>query len=239
MSATSVESNDQDDGSRREPAGVPRRYAHIRYGDPDSSGRYREASALVGTLEYIAEHYTSPHALPYMFELFGGQNVVTMKDGRLSVTSGNGLFEVCDLEHVTQTIPGIAVVLAIDEYEFSTEEMKKIEQGTYAKEDEHLWDAHEILKEKQIGEMGVVALVRGPIPYCEDLVRAFLKDNGLLGTSSDKSIKYTLTLLGDDSEVFEQSLVADDAVCLVHNIGDDPLLPSEEYWVPVGEWQAA
>ena len=44
-----------------------------------------------------------------------------LKDKQLSITSGNGLFEVFDLKQVTQAIPELTVVYAIDEYEFSAE----------------------------------------------------------------------------------------------------------------------
>ena len=112
----------------------PVKYAHTVYEEPDNIGRYHQAYAWVGTLEQIAERHAAASTLPYQFEFFGGQDVVTLEDKQLSITSGNGLFEVFDLEQVTQAIPGLTVVYAIDEYEFSTEEQKKIRERTYTLE---------------------------------------------------------------------------------------------------------
>ena len=95
----------------------PVKYAHTVYEEPDNLGRYHQAYAWVGTLEQIAERHAAASTLPYQFELFGGQDVVTLEDKQLSITSGNGLFEVFDLEQVTQAIPGLTVVYAIDECE--------------------------------------------------------------------------------------------------------------------------
>lgn len=212
------------------------RYAHIRYEEPDTSGRYIETFAWVGTLEQITERVSA--TLPYQLELFGGGDVVTFSNGRLSVMSSSGYVEVFDLEKVTQVISDVEVVYAIDAFDFSAEELHKIQKNAYTQDDKHLWDAHEALENKQAGDLGVVALLRGPIPYREDLVRAFLEDKGLLGANSDQSVKYTLTRLEDNGRVFDPDLVADDAVCRVHDIDNKPLLPSEDYWVPAGEWRA-
>lgn len=239
MATTRAELNDRKDGEQQEPVeGAPQRYTHIWYKNPDSSGRYHEASAWVGTLEQIVEHHRHGTMLPYQYELFGGQDVVTLEDGKLSIISGNGLFEVFDLGFVTQAIPGLTVVHAVDEFDFRVAEMEKIRQGTYTREDERLWNAHEALKEEETGELGVVALVRGPIPYSEELVCAFLEDKGLLGTNSTLGEKYTLSQLEDNGRVFDSLLVADGAVCWVHDIGNEPLLPFEDYWVPADEWRA-
>ena len=212
------------------------RYAHIRYEEPDTSGRYIETFAWVGTLEQITERVSA--TLPYQLELFGGGDVVTFSNGRLSVMSSSGYVEVFDLEKVTQVISDVEVVYAIDAFDFSAEELHKIQKNTYTQDDKHLWDAHEALEDKQAGDLGAVALLRGPIPYREDLVRAFLEDKGLLGANSDQSVKYTLTRLEDNGRVFDPDLVADDAVCRVHDIDNKPLLPSGDYWVPAGEWRA-
>lgn len=168
----------------------PVKYAHTVYEEPDHLGRYHQAYAWVGTLEQIAEQHAAASTLPYQFEFFGGQDVVTLEDKQLSITSGNGLFEVFDLKQVTQAIPGLTVVYAIDEYEFSTEEQKKIREHTYTQEDEYLWDAREVLEEKQAGELGAIPLVRGPIPYREDLIRSFLEGNALLGETTFPSAAY-------------------------------------------------
>lgn len=135
-------------------------------------------------------------------------------------------------------MPGITVVHAIDASDLSVADKEKIQQRTYTQAGALLWNAHEILKNKEVGELGVTALVRVPIPYHEDLVRGYLEDNGLLGTSFDQSIKYTLTPLEDNSKVFEPSLVADGAVCWVHDIGNEPPLSTKEYWMPAEERQA-
>lgn len=210
------------------------KYAHTVYEEPDNLGRYHQAYAWVGTLEQIAEQHAAASTLPYQFEFFGGQDVVTLEDKQLSITSGNGLFEVFDLEQVTQAIPGLTVVYAIDEYEFSTEEKKKIQQGTYTQEDENLWDAHEVLEEKQAGELGVVALVRGLIPYREDLVRSFLEDNALLGeTTFPQQRTYTLEKLGQHGQpVFDESLLAPGAQCWTHDLEDEPS-SFVDYWAAI------
>ena len=207
------------------------KYAHTVYAEPDHLGRYHQAYAWVGTLEQIAEKHAAASTLPYQFEFFGGQDVVTLEDKQLSITSGNGLFEVFDLKQVTQAIPGLTVVYAIDECEFSAEEKEKIQQRTYAQEDEHLWDVHEVLEEKQAGELGAIALVRGSIPYREDLVRSFLEDNALLGeTTFPQQRIYTLEKLGQHGQpVFDEFLLAPGAQCWIHDLEDEPLL-FVDYW---------
>jgi hypothetical protein len=127
----------RDDKPEQGTPAQPVKYAHTVYEEPDNLGRYYQAYAWVGTLEQIAEQHAAASVLPYQFELFGGQDVVTLEDKQLSITSGNGLFEVFDLKQVTQAIPELTVVYAIDEYEFSTEE-KKIRERTYTQEDEYL-----------------------------------------------------------------------------------------------------
>lgn len=213
----------------------PAKYAHTVYEKPDNLGRYHQASAWVGTLEQIAEQHAAASTLPYQFEFFGGQDVVTLEDKQLSITSGNGLFEVFDLKQVTQAIPELTVVYAIDDCEFSAEEQKKIRELTYTQEDEHLWDAHEVLKEKQAGELGAIALVRGLIPYREDLVRSFLEDNALLGkTNFPQQRTYTLEKLGQHGQpVFDESLLAPGAQCWSHNLEDELPLPNEDYWTAI------
>lgn len=213
----------------------PVKYAHTVYEEPDHLGRYHQAHAWVGTLEQIAEQHAAASTIPYQFELFGGQDVVTLKDKQLSITSGNGLFEVFDLEQVTQATPGLTVVYAIDEYKFSTEEKKKIREHTYTQEDEHLWDAHEVLEEKQAGELGAMPLVRDPIPYREDLIRSFLEDNALLGkTTSPQQRTYTLEKLGQHGQpVFNESLLAPGAQCWTHDLEDEPL-SFVDYWTSAG-----
>lgn len=67
------------------------KYAHTVYEEPDNLGRYHQAYAWVGALEQIAEQHAAASTLPYQFEFFGGQDVVTLKDKQLSITSGNGL----------------------------------------------------------------------------------------------------------------------------------------------------
>ena len=216
----------------------PVKYAHTVYEEPDNLGRYHQAYAWVGTLEQIAEQHAAASTLPYQFEFFGGQDVVTLEDKQLSITSGNGLFEVFDLEQVTQAIPELTAVYAIDEYEFSTEEKKKIQQRTYTQEDEHLWDAREVLEEKQVGELGVIALVRGPIPYREDLVRSFLEGNALLGeTTFPQQRIYTLEkLVQHGKPVFDESLLAPGAQCWAHNLEDEPL-SFVDYWTSAEQWE--
>ena len=212
----------------------PVKYAHTVYEEPDHLGRYHQAYAWVGTLEQIAEQNAAASTLPYQFEFFGGQDVVTLEDKQLSITSGNGLFEVFDLEQVTQAIPELTVVYAIDDCEFSAEEKKKIQQRTYTQEDEHLWDAHEVLEEKQVGELGVIALVRGLIPYREDLIRSFLEDNALLGeTNFPQQHTYTLEKLGEHGQpVFDESLLAPGAQCWIHDLEDEPL-SFVDYWTAI------
>lgn len=221
--------------SSQNSSAPPAKYAHTVYEEPDNLGRYHQAYAWVGTLEQIAEQHAAASALPYQFEFFGGQDVVTLEDKQLSITSGNGLFEVFDLEQVTQAIPELTVVYAIDDCEFSAEEKKKIQQRTYTQEDEHLWDAHEVLEEKQIGELGVIALVRGLIPYREDLIRSFLEDNALLGeTTFPQQRTYTLEKLGQHEQpVFDESLLAPGAQCRSHNLEDELPLPNEDYWTAI------
>ena len=213
----------------------PVKYAHTVYEEPDHLGRYHQAHAWVGTLEQIAEQHAAASTIPYQSEFFGGQDVVTLKDKQLSITSGNGLFEVFDLEQVTQATPGLTVVYAIDEYKFSTEEKKKIREHTYTQEDEHLWDAHEVLEEKQAGELGAMPLVRDPIPYREDLIRSFLEDNALLGkTTSPQQRTYTLEKLGQHGKpVFNESLLAPGAQCWTHDLEDEPL-SFVDYWTSAG-----
>lgn len=216
----------------------PVKYAHTVYEEPDHLGRYHQAYAWVGTLEQIAEQHAAASTLPYQFELFGGQDVVTLKDKQLSITSGNGLFEVFDLKQVTQAIPGLTVVYAIDEYEFSAEEQKKIRERTYTQEDEHLWDAHEVLEEKQAGELGAIPLVRGPIPYREDLIRSFLEDNALLGeTTFPQQRTYTLEKFTQHGQpVFDESLLAPGAQCWTHDLEDEPL-SFVDYWTAADQWK--
>lgn len=209
------------------------RYAHIRYEEPDTSGCYIEAFAWVVTLEQIAERVSA--TLPYQFELFGGGDVVTLNNGQLNVKSSSGYVEVFDIEKVTQVISDVEVVYAIDAFDFSTEELHKIQKNTYTQDDKHLWDAHEALEDKQAGDLGAVALLRGPILYREDLVRIFMEDNEVLGTYFNGELKYTLGKLGHDGKpVFDHS-----HQYWVHDLDNDPLLPEEEYWVPVEEWLAA
>lgn len=208
------------------------RYAHIRYEEPDTSGCYMKRLLGLGTLEQIAERVSA--TLPYQFELFGDGDVVTLNNGQLNVKSSSGYVEVFDIEKVTQVIPNVAVVYAIDAFDFSTEELHKIQKNTYTQDDKHLWDAHEALEDKQASDLGAVALLRGPIPYREDLVRIFMEDNGVLGTYFNGELKYTLDKLGHDGKpVFDHSYQ-----CWVHDLDNDPLLPDEEYWVPANEWQA-
>ena len=217
----------------------PVKYAHKVYEEPDNLGRYHQAYAWVGTLEQIAEQHAAASVLPYQFELFGGQDVVTLEDKQLSITSGTGLFEVFDLKQVTQAIPELTVVYAIDEYEFSTEEKKKIREHTYTQEDdEHLWDAREVLKEKQAGELGAIPLVRDPIPYHEDLIRSFLEDNALLGeTTSPQQRIYTLEkLVQHGKPVFDESLLAPGAQCWIHDLEDEPL-SFVDYWTSAEQWE--
>lgn len=90
---TSKEPDNQGDGPQQ-----PQRYAHIYYSTLNPSGRYRGAFAWVGTLEQIAEQHVTSGALPYQHELFGGQDIVTLEGGQLSIVSGDNLFEVFDLE---------------------------------------------------------------------------------------------------------------------------------------------
>lgn len=216
----------------------PVKYAHTVYEEPDNLGRYHQAYAWVGTLEQIAEQHAAASTLPYQFEFFGGQDVVTLEDKQLSITSGNGLFEVFDLKQVTQAIPGLTVVYAIDEYEFSTEEQKKIRERTYTQEDEYLWDAREVLEEKQAGELGAIPLVRGPIPYHEDLIRSFLEDNALLGeTTFPQQRIYTLEKLAQHGQpVFDESLLAPGAQCWTHVLEDEPL-SFVDYWTSAEQWE--
>lgn len=213
------------------------KYAHTVYEEPDNLGRYYQAYAWVGTLEQIAEQHAAASVLPYQFELFGGQDVVTLEDKQLSITSGNGLFEVFDLKQVTQAIPELTVVYAIDEYEFSTEE-KKIRERTYTQEDEYLWDAREVLEEKQVGELGAIPLVRGSIPYREDLIRSFLEGNALLGeTTSPQQRIYTLEkLVQHGKPVFDESLLAPGAQCWIHDLEDEPL-SFVDYWTSAEQWE--
>ena len=220
--------------SSQNSSAPPDKYAHTVYEEPDNLGRYHQAYAWVGTLEQIAEQHAAASTLPYQFEFFGGQDVVTLEDKQLSITSGNGLFEVFDLEQVTQAIPELTVVYAIDDCEFSAEEKKKIQQRTYTQEDEHLWDAHEVLEEKQVGELGVIALVRGIIPYREDLVRSFLEDNALLGeTTFPQQRTYTLEKLGEHGQpVFDESLLAPGAQCWSHDLEDEPS-SFADYWTAI------
>jgi hypothetical protein len=220
--------------SSQNSSAPPVKYAHTVYEEPDNLGRYHQAYAWVGTLEQIAEQNAAASTLPYQFEFFGGQDVVTLEDKQLSITSGNGLFEVFDLEQVTQAIPELTVVYAIDDCEFSAEEKKKIQQRTYTQEDEHLWDAHEVLEEKQVGELGVIALVRGLIPYREDLIRSFLEDNALLGeTNFPQQHTYTLEKLGEHGQpVFDESLLAPGAQCWIHDLEDEPL-SFVDYWTAI------
>lgn len=209
------------------------RYAHIRYEEPDTSGRYIETFAWVGTLEQITERVSA--TLPYQLELFGGGDVVTFSNGRLSVMSSSGYVEVFDLEKVTQVISDVEVVYAIDAFDFSAEELHKIQKNAYTQDDKHLWDAHEALEDKQAGDLGAVALLRGPIPYREDLVRIFMEDNGVLGTYFNGELKYTLGKLGHDGKpVFDHS-----HQYWVHDLDSEPMLPGEAYWVSVEEWLAA
>ena len=207
----------------------PVKYAHTVYEEPDNLGRYYQAYAWVGTLEQIAEQHAAASVLPYQFELFGGQDVVTLEDKQLSITSGNGLFEVFDLKQVTQAIPELTVVYAIDEYEFSTEEKR-----TYTQEDEYLWDAREVLEEKQVGELGAIPLVRGSIPYREDLIRSFLEGNALLGeTTSPQQRIYTLEkLVQHGKPVFDESLLAPGAQCWIHDLEDEPS-SFVDYWTAI------
>ena len=208
------------------------RYAHICYEEPDTSGCYIEAFAWVGTLEQIAERVSA--TLPYQLDLFGGGDVVTLNNGQLTIMSSSGYVEVFDLEKVTQAISDVEVVYAIDAFDFSTEELNKIQGKAYTQDDKNLWDAHEALENKQAGDLGVVALLRGPIPYREDLVRIFMKDNGVLGTYLNGELKYTLDKLGYNGKpIFDNSYQ-----CWVHDLDNDPLLPEEEYWVSAEEWQA-
>lgn len=220
--------------SSQNSSAPPDKYAHTVYEEPDNLGRYHQAYAWVGTLEQIAEKHAAASTLPYQFEFFGGQDVVTLEDKQLSITSGNGLFEVFDLKQVTQAIPELTVVYAIDDCEFSAEEKKKIQQRTYTQEDEHLWDAHEVLEEKQVGELGVIALVRGIIPYREDLIRSFLEDNALLGeTTFPQQRTYTLEKLGEHGQpVFDESLLAPGAQCWSHDLEDEPS-SFADYWTAI------
>jgi len=238
MTATPKESQTQN--SELQPGASeesPQRYANIRYEKPDPSGRYREAFAWVGTLEQITDMVCPP--LPYQFELFGGGDVVTFSNGRLSVMSSDGYVEVFDIEKVTQAFPDLEVVHAIDVYDFRPEDLQKIKDGTYTQEDEFLWYVHESFKNQKLAGLAV-ALVRGPIPYREDLVRAFMEYDGESAVDVVEGLKFTLEKLGDDGKlVANQSLLAQDAQRWVHDLYSEPMLPNEAYWVPVDEWQAA
>ena len=199
------------------PEESPQRYANIRYENPDPSGRYRKAFAWVGTLEQITD-IICPSPLPYQFELFGGDDVVTFSNGQLSIMSSGGYFEVFDIEKVTQAFPDLEVVHAIDVYDFRPEDLQKIKDGTYTQEDEFLWYVHESFKNQKLAGLAV-ALVRGPIPYREDLVRAFMEYDGESAVDVVEGLKFTLEKLGDDGKlVANQSLLAQDAQRWVHDL---------------------
>lgn len=220
------------------PEESPQRYANIRYEKPDPSGRYRKAFAWVGTLEQITDT-VCPSPLPYQFELFGDGDVVTFSNDRLSIMSSGGYFEVFDIEKVTQAFSDLEVVYAIDVFDFKPEERQKIKNGTYTQEDEFLWYVHESFKDQKLDGMAV-ALVRGPIPYREDLVRAFMECDGESAVDVVEGRKFTLEKLGSDGElVANQSLLTQDAQRWVHDLDSEPMLPGEAYWVSVEEWLAA
>lgn len=238
MTATPKESQTQN--SELQPGASeesPQRYANIRYEKPDPSGRYRKAFAWVGALEQITDT-VCPSPLPYQFELFGGGDVVTFSNDRLSIMSSDGYFEVFDIEKVTQAFPDLEAVYAIDTYDFKPEDLQKIKDGTYTQEDEFLWYVHESFKDQKLDGLAV-ALVRGPIPYREDLVRAFMEYDGESAVDVVEGHKFTLEKLGNDGKlVANQSLLAQDAQRWVHDLDSEPMLPNEAYWVPVDEWQA-
>lgn len=238
MSTTLGESQTLNNKSQQELLEEPQqRYANIRYEKPDPSGCYREAFAWVGTLEQITDMVCP--ALPYQFELFGGGDAVTFSNGRLGVIPSGEYFEVFDIEKVTQAIPDLEVVYAIDVFDFKPEERQKIKDGTYTQEDEFLWYVHESFKDQKLDGMAV-ALVRGPIPYREDLVRVFMECDGESAVDVVEGRKFTLEKLGSDGElVANQSLLTQDAQRWVHDLDSEPMLPGEAYWVPVDEWQAA
>jgi hypothetical protein len=218
MTATPKESQTQNNELQPGvPEESPQRYANIRYEKPDPSGRYRKAFAWVGTLEQITD-MVCPSPLPYQFELFGDGDFVTFSNGRLNVMPGDGYFEVFDIEKVTQAFPDLEVVYAIDVDDLEPEELQKIQDGTYTQEDEYLWHVHESFKNQTLEGLAV-ALVRGPIPYREDLVRAFMECDGESAVDVVKGLKFALEKLGDDGKwVANQSLLAQDAQCWVHDL---------------------
>jgi hypothetical protein len=103
---------------------------------------------------------------------------------------------------------------------------------------EYLRDLHEELVSGRVsGEFPVLPFVVGGIPYREDLVRMFLRDNLLLGdVSRDGGLFYGLgALTGGGAVPFDPSMLAPKARCWVHDMDDEgwSLGYPEYYWVPV------
>lgn len=217
---------------------VTKKYAHILYEKPNKASLYQEAYARVGTLQQITEEVAHRATLPYQHNLFAGQDILVADGDRVKLVSGDNYFEVFALSVVSGVIPGLRIAYGVDEYEVPEDVKSFILSGGDIRGDEYLRDLHEELVSGQVsGEFPVLPFVVGGIPYREDLVRMFLRDNLLLGdVSRDGSLFYGLGALNRAGAVpFDQSMLAPKARCWVHDMDDEgwSLGYPEYYWVPV------
>lgn len=217
---------------------VTKKYAHILYAKPNKTGLYQEAYARVGTLQQITEEVAHRATLPYQHNLFAGQDILVADGDRVKLVPGDNYFEVFALSIVSEAIPDLRVAYGVDEYEIPEDVESFILSGGDIMGHEYLRDLHQELASGQVsGEFPVLPLVVGGIPYREDLVRVFLRENLLLGdVSYDGGMFYGLGALTEAGAVpFERSKLDDRARCWVHDIDDEgwSLGYPEYYWVQV------
>ena len=217
---------------------VTKKYAHILYAKPDKTGLYQEAYARVGTLQQITEEVAHRVTLPYQHNLFEGQEILVVDGNCMKLVPGDNYFEVFNLPTVTEAIPDLRVAYGVDEYELPEGVKSFIQGGGDIGADDYLrYLREELVSGRVSGEFPVLPFVAGGIPYREDLVRMFLRENLLLGdVSRDGGLFYGLgALTGGGAVPFDQLMLATGARCWVRDMDDEgwSLGYPEYYWVQV------
>lgn len=220
---------------------MPKWYAYILYENPKLSenGLYQDAYAFVGTLEQIIENVEHRMDLPpYQRSLFAGQEILVADGDGVKLVPGDNYFEVFDLSVVSEIIPDLQVAYGVDEYAL-LRDVKSLFLGEgNIREDEYLPALHKELVSGQVsGGFPVLPFVVGGIPYREDIVRIFLKENLLLGdVSRDGGLSYDLSALdGDGAVPFDRKKLASWSTCWMHDL-DDEGWPPRNYWTAVHEF---
>lgn len=217
---------------------MTKKYAHISYEKPNKNGLYQEAYARVGTLQQITEEVVHRVTLPYQHNLFEGQEILIVDGNCMKLVPGDNYFEVFNLPTVTEAIPDLRVAYGVDEYELPEGVKSFIQGGGDIGADDYLrYLREELVSGRVSGEFPVLPFVVGGIPYREDLVRMFLRENLLLGdVSRGSKMLYCLGVLIRSGTVpFDRSILADGARCWVHDMDDEGWSSGypEYYWVQV------